>query len=282
MNRRLIPATLAAAALLALLYALAIQLARPDILSAPTVGLYNRVFLERYVYGEQSPIVMVGSSLTARLPAADLGPGIVNLALNGQSAMTGLAVVAKSPQTPQRVLIEINQIGLGSDAQVLAQTFDEPLFTLRRHVLALRKSYQPVTVFYGLLRGRQAQDNGAERPMTPAQHAELVKASAQALSTAMPKHRLDDQITEMRGYLETLRARGITPVFYEMPIDGPLRALPLPTQVRQAMQAAFPAPAYCWITPNMQEPRTVDGLHLALADAALAARRLRESAACAR
>lgn len=67
--------------------------------------------------------------------------------------MTGLAIVASSPDTPKRVYIEINQIVLGADENLLRNLFREPLFSLRKKIVALRETYRPSNLLYGLVRG---------------------------------------------------------------------------------------------------------------------------------
>lgn len=66
--------TLACAAALLIGYAFIIQCAHPDIIAASTPSLTNRVSMERHIYGHAAANVIVGSSMSRRLLAADLGP----------------------------------------------------------------------------------------------------------------------------------------------------------------------------------------------------------------
>lgn len=279
-DQRLIFPTITWAAGLLLAYAGLIQATHPAITSAPTIGLGNRMFIERYVYGRPATNVLVGSSLTARLPAGTLGPQFTNLALSGEGPLTGLAVVARSPATPRHVYIEINQLSLGSDRQLLDDTFDEPGFTLRRHVMALRKTYQPATLLYALARGHKDMDASGDRPMTATQRADVVAGNRKGLLTPLPQAELARVVAELRRNIDLLRARGVAPVFLEMPIEPGFAELPRPRQVRAAVQAAFSPASNCWIALPLHDARTIDGLHLDNASATAAAALLRAKPHC--
>ena len=282
-NHRLILYSVAWCSLFLAAYAAVIQLTLPDITASPTTSLANRLFVERYVYGHPAANVLVGSSLTRRLPMAVLGPDFTNLALDGEGVLTGLAIAAASPSTPKRVYMEINQIGMGSDASLLHATFSEPMFTLRRNVAALRKTYQAGNVFYALMRGHgDKPDTPGSRTMTADQRQDVIAANSRSLQTQWSDKKLGSALNDTRKMVDLFKQRGIEPVFYEMPIEPELRGFPQPLQVREAFRKKFPATKYCWITVLPQRTETLDGLHLADAGAAEAAEIFRKNPPCER
>jgi hypothetical protein len=212
-----------------------------------------------------------------------LGPGFTNLALDGESALTGLAITAASPPTPKRVYIEINQIGMGKDSSLLEATFSEPLFTARRVVAALRKTYQPGNVLYALVRGhKDAPDASGSRTMTADQRQDVIAANSRSLLTPWPREKLDPALRQLGDIVAVLRKRGIEPVFYEMPIERNLQNLPQPLQVRNILLTAYPPAKNCWITVVPQHQETLDGLHLADAGASEAGNIFRKTPPCER
>lgn len=280
MVNRLVFQTLAWAAALLGGYALVLQIVKPNIATASTSSLSNRVFVERYVYGHPAPNVLVGSSLTRRLPASALGPDFTNLALDGQSALTGMAIVASAPTAPKRIYIEINQIALGADAALLHSVFHEPLFSLRKNIVALRAAYRPSNILYGLVRGNKPVDASGSRTMTPRQRDAVLVETGRLLHQPLAPARLRAMVQAVKDNIARLDRRGIQPVFFELPIEREFRDLPLPAQIRATMRAAFPVTRRCWIVLNLPKAETLDGLHLADADAGTAAAIFRHTPAC--
>lgn len=282
MARNLIVTTLACAAAIAVGYAALVHVWHPALTKAPTTELINRLFVENYVYGLAGPDVLVGSSLTQRLPSAALGPNFNNLALSGGSALTGLAIVVKSPGAPRRVLVEINKIDLGLDDRLLRDTFDEPAFTARRFIIALRKGYQPLSLLYGLLRGRAGgQDTNAEPALNAAQRHDVMAASARSLQTKLDEKTMQENVRRLVAMAAEARQRGITLALYEMPIEPALQNLPRPRQIRDAVRAALPPGSACWIAIRLPGgAHTYDGQHLSSSDATAAAEYLRANPAC--
>jgi hypothetical protein len=274
----LIRNTLLCALLLMLAYAGLLQAWRPRLTLAPSTALTNRLFVENYAYGKPAPNVLVGSSMSQRISSASLGPAFTNLALSGGSALTGLAILADSPAQPRRVFIEINRSADGADEKLLHATFDEPGFTARRHIAALRKSYQPLSLVYGLLRGRNREQQ--ESDLNAAQRRGLIATTRAQLAVPVPAGMLAARMEELKTLVAKVRARGIEPVFYEMPIEPGLEDSVQMRQVRNAVHAAFPAA--CWLT--LDPPggaHTNDGLHLQLKDAAAVGAILRALPGCA-
>jgi hypothetical protein len=277
---RLVAHSLWCATLILVLYGLAVQLAQPVIYRAPSQYLNNRMFIERYLYGAPARTVLTGSSLVRRIPQDALAPGMANIGLSAGNAATGLAIVLGSRERPGRVLFEINKIDLGLDRRMVDGVFGWPLHDLRKHVLALRLTYQPMSVFMNLLRGRREE---AEVRVSPETLRRGVARNRGFSSIAMPPDLLAERIAQIRVMAEQARGRNMQVVFYEMPIAPELQNLTRPSQIRAAMRAAFPPSRWCWLDLSLPRgARTLDGLHLVEPDARAIAAQLGAEPGCNR
>lgn len=270
--------TLICALGLMIVYSAVLQVFHPHFGKAPSGNLTNRLFVENYVYGDPAPNLIVGSSMSQRIPDSALGADFTNLALSGGNALTGLFIAVRSPATPRRVFIEINKVSDPPDQTLLHQTFDEPAFTARRHVVALRKSYQPLSMLYGLMRGSNRE---APQPdLNDAQRTGMIVSTGVKLSVRIPDAALAARIAQLRALVEEARRRGISPIFYEMPIEPSLSQNIQPLQTRNAVRNAFPRA--CWL--NIALPggaHTNDGVHLQMRDAAAVGAIFRSLPGCA-
>ncbi|HEU0162953.1 MAG TPA: hypothetical protein VFQ69_11155 [Rhizomicrobium sp.] len=263
----------------ATLYAAVIQIFQPTFHKAPSAALTNRLFVENYVYGTPAPNIIAGSSMSQRMPAGALGPGFTNLALSGGNALTGLAIAIRSPATPRHIFIEINRLSDAADDTLLRQTFDEPAFSLRRYIFALRKSYQPLSVLYGVLRGSERE--APEPDLTESQRAGLIADTAAKLQRPIPNDALARHMDELRALITQAEERGIRPVFFEMPIEPVLSQSAQLVQLRAAVRTASPRACHL----NIMIPggaHTNDGIHLQIRDAREAAHAFRDFSGCPR
>lgn len=270
--------TLICAAGLMIVYAAALQVFHPLFGKAPSANLTNRLFVENYLYGASAANLIVGSSLSQRIPDSALGPDFTNLALSGGNALTGLSIMVHSPALPRRVFIEINKVSDAPDQVLLHQTLDEPAFTARRYIVALRKSYQPLSVLYGLARGSNRE---APQPdLSDAQRAGLIASMEEKLSVRIPDTALAARIAQLRVLVEEAHRRGISPIFFEMPIEPSLSQNVQPQQIRIAVRNAFPRE--CWLDVALPGgAHTNDGVHLQMHDAAAAGAILKSFPGCA-
>lgn len=274
--------TLGAAAVIGLAYATLVQVYHPKFIKAPSADLTNRIFVENYVYGARTPTVLVGSSLTQRLPLDVLGPRLQSLAMSGDGALTGLAIAVKSPTAPSRILIEINKIDRGLNQDVVDQTFVQPLFTLRRHLRVLRTSARPMTYLYGLLRGRTGGQSAEAAPtLNNAQMRDLKRDTFSRAAILLPPQKLADNISALTKLVAAAQRRNIAVALYEMPIDSSHEDDARPAQIREAVRRALPPSRVCWLNIVLPgEAHTFDGEHLEAADSVAVAEQLRLGPPC--
>lgn len=73
-------------------------------------------------------------------------------------------------------------------------------------------------------------------------------------------------IRELSADIATLEERGITVVFFEMPMNPALCEMPLQTSIRNLIRTQFPAEPYFRIS-DCNAVKTVDGVHLSRPEA---------------
>jgi hypothetical protein len=218
--------------------------------------------------------VLVGSSLTFRLPAALLEPEVANIGLMGGSSLTGLATVADSGMRPALVLIETNLLERPLDRAAVQAQLRFPERFLRRHLRVFRTGYDPANLLWRGLTVLTHQTE-TEAVLTPeaarAFYQEQQKFKAQPPEAAAFARNLD----ETAALVDRLQARGVHVGFFEMPIDPGLVNSPADTMMRRAVTRRFPRARYCWLDLSIPGgAHTVDGVHLTAGDSALVTRQI--------
>lgn len=138
---RFISKSLIVAAVLLIGYAAAVAL-----LPAPTLPVSyekrNYIKAQNYVTAEEAPrVVVVGSSVSAGFE--ELPEDWYNLAMQGDSALTGLAIVARTELKPDMVLVETNILSRGVDREKLERLFHPVAGPLRKKAPVFRVGNEP-------------------------------------------------------------------------------------------------------------------------------------------
>ena len=265
-------------------YALIVELSAPRIAVAPSQWSMNRIKAERYVVSRRAPAaVIVGSSLSFRLPEEALGPDIANLAFGGVGPLTGLEVVYRARTRPGTVVIETNFIFSGVDQNLLDALFAPVFADLRAAAPVFRYEYQPVNVAFHALRtltGRAAQ---ADPRASPDVLERMLLVHRRQLEQLPPADAAKLTIEKLGDLASALERQGVKVVLLEMPVHAELAGLAAPRAARALMENRFPGSRYRWIEPKNDRPFvTSDGLHLVPADAAAVARQVRAFLTAAR
>lgn len=246
-------------------YALLIALWSPTVRFGQDQASDIAIAVERFLYEAPAGIVIVGSSQAQRIPASALGSAVANLALSGQTPLAGLGIIARSGRVPQRIYVEINNIGHPADTAFVDAVFAEPGHTLKRYIKALRTTYQPANVAISLLRrAARGRDETYYPPSTDQRlHAALIAYQRHLLATPPAPAVLAENIAAMKHFAAQLTAQGAELVFFEMPIDPALEETPAIAASRQAALAAFPPGETCWNDPAVPVGLpSADGIHL--------------------
>lgn len=256
-----------------LLYAALVQAMPLRVAVGQNQDATNMIRVQDYLVAPDPAVVLTGSSLTFRLPQAQLGREIVNLALAGGGARTGLDLIAASGAKPGLVLIETNLLLRPPDKAMIASQMRFPDRQLHR-VRALRAGYDPVNLLWRGMHILLHRSDG-EAPLSAATTQQLLSFQRREKMRSPDAQALKAALSDTMRAIVLLRRRGVAVGLYEMPIDQSLTDSPFDTALRRAVEAAFPPGHFCWLRVAVPGgPRTIDGIHLAPADAAQVAHSL--------
>src|SRR5438034_5758198 len=94
---------------------------------ATTPDAMNMLSITKYIESRSHDVVIVGSSLSARLSEGYFNsPTIENLALAGDSSNTGLEIIASTASAPKLVLVEANVLTRLPDKALIDRSMNRP------------------------------------------------------------------------------------------------------------------------------------------------------------
>jgi len=220
--------------------------------------------------------VLVGSSLTFRLPPALLAPQVSNIGMVGGSSLTGLAIVDGSGQRPKLVLVETNLLERALDQPTIDSQLRFPERFLRDHLRVFRTGYDPANLLWFGLTTLTHQVN-AEFVVTPEAGRAFLAEQQKYKSRPPEAAAFHQKLKQTAALVASLEAKGIKVGFFELPIDRSLTNSPADTFIRREVARAFPPGRYCWLHLGVAGGvHTLDGIHLATPDAAIIARQILE------
>jgi len=263
--------------------------------AAETGHATNVTRLQRYIYERlDAPVVIVGTSLAARLPPELLPADAVNLSQSGGSALTGLRVIVRSGAAPKLVLIESNLLTHPFDRSSVDALFTPVVSQVRGWAPILREDNRPISaaviltaisVEYGLgrlryegwLGGSGWSTSGEVRPASSPE--DVFGAIFAQIEETYGQRPSDRELREMTGQLDemvgTLLRRGCRVAFFEMPVHPSLISSPLLRANRETILAHFSDRGLPYLTPGSAGGlQTTDGAHLDSQAAAMVARAL--------
>lgn len=128
-------------------YEVALRMTAPHVDSGQDQFATNAIRLENYVDDAQSAEgVVLGSSLTARIPSDAWPRNWQVLSQSGGSAMTGLEVIVRTSPLPKRILIEINTLDSQKNADNIANAVDWSRRDIRKVLWLSRTAYRPANL----------------------------------------------------------------------------------------------------------------------------------------
>jgi hypothetical protein len=256
----------------------------------------NVIKIQSYADRQHSNInlALVGSSLTANIPADRLGDRSIDLALNGGCAQTGLAVIIKQTVKPKVLLVEINQtIARKVDKQLIESNYNPILYTVRGYFPGLREEYKPSSQIvlrveelrHKFKTGNRAIAQQPERPpsttsgqpnLTGQLLAQAIERNAQPLS-AQEKTSLRTEAEYIKSQISEIERGGTQVILFNVPGDHQLEQTIAVKQSQAFMKELFPDRDFDWMpAPPARKWVTGDGVHLIKSDAIIYADFLRD------
>ncbi len=250
----------------------------------------NVIKAQEYIYeSKDSKVVLVGTSLTFRLPEGIFHDKSYNLAMAGTSVYAGLDIIKRSSANPEVILIESNCLMNNLNSDVVGNVFMPLMDRLREWLPALREKNQPlcyVNALEGLIRSKILLASERYRKMEESDHFPGKKKQHKDKEVAKEKNRqevvarnlqnlfdefskvpeetiINSRMELLKNYIDYFEKRGVRVVFYEMPIHEKLYNSPRAQSVREALEKNFPREKYLFIVhPAPGEFQTTDGVHL--------------------
>lgn len=265
-----------AAALPLLVYA-AIALAGPKAPPLQTSRDGALTILDRYVQEPVPSVLLVGSSLTARLNEAYFDtPGLKVLGLAGGSPITALKVALARDHLPSTILIEMNVLERGEDAALVqkfggggAPVWPRPI----RSAIAFYEFWLHAPP--DRRQTRAAATALLQRPPGDFDNRIYVERAVREWSTAPSDAIMTDNLAALQRLVDRITARGSRVYFYSVPLSGPLRDSVAARATEAAAHAEF-SDDRRWIDLDGAKPdlRWADGVHLDERSAIIVARQI--------
>lgn len=229
----------------------------------------NRLAIDRYRHGTKPVAVIVGSSLSARLGPGSLPQCVVNLGLGGDSALSGLQIVEQKAAKPRVLLIETNL--LHRPAGTIAETES----WLHARLPALWVENTPLNRLMTLAAGKRQGPPVTVAP-TQAVLAGPLEIQRGLYENRLPAPALAAELAGVATIVSRLQRAGVRVILFEMPVNPAIEASPLSLQLREAVRLALPGLPLLSARELAagQQFTTMDGVHLATAEAAIVARRI--------
>lgn len=227
----------------------------------------NLIKAERLIF-EHNPslsTIIVGSSLSYRLSARVIGPGVFNFSLGGETQLTGLEILIRSGIVPKVLLVETNILTKKSNEPFVDSLFHPLAFSLKKMFPFLREEFQPTTVLHSIIRRRWGRTDGERLAVKPDQRVfeqlllNQLETYCRFESEAFQRGQID-HLFSMLGNFDLKK----TKIFLiQMPIDPQLRSLPRNQSLQNELKIRANARNYAWIQPPSDESfDTTDGIHL--------------------
>lgn len=253
-----------AAALSLLVYA-AIAVAGPKAPPLPTSRDGVLTILDRYVQEAVPNVLLVGSSLTARLNEEYFDtPDLKVLGLAGGSAITALEVVLTRDRLPKTILVEMNILDRGDDP-ALVQQFS------RRGAPAWPRPIRSAIAFYerwlhappARSLARAAAVASLQAPPSNFDNRIYLERALREWSAPASNAIKTENLATLLRLVETVEARGSRVYFYSLPLAGPLQNSSATLATAALAHAQFPDDRQ-WVPLDGSMPglRWPDGVHL--------------------
>jgi hypothetical protein len=265
-----------AAALSLLVYA-AIALAGPKAPPLQTSRDGALTILDRYVQEPVPRVLLVGSSLTARLNEEYFDtPNLKVLGLAGGSPITALEVVLARDRLPGTILIEMNILARGADP-ALVQKFSggrAPIWPRPiRSAIAFYERWHHAPP--DRARARAIAAALLQGPPSDFDNRIYVERALRELSTAPSDAVMTNNLVTLRRLADKIEARGSRVYFYSLPLSAALQDSVTATATAAAAHAEF-SDDRRWIHLDGTKPdlRWADGFHLDERSAIIIARQI--------
>jgi hypothetical protein len=219
----------------------------------------NLHVIESFLFAEKAyDFVFAGTSLTQRIDFSKCSRSVFNCSLAGESSLTALGIVSASGKTPKKVFVEINFAEKDLNASLVKKRYSRvPLLSS----LFLTKNI-PINFF--LTQKNRFQNTTRYDRVNESVFVPMLEKETRRFSSPMEAAVLNQRIVAYREIVQTLEARGVAVVFYEMPVHPTLQGSVRAEQLRSEFRRNFPNNRVMDAQSIFKGKKvhTKDGLHL--------------------
>ncbi|MCK1652731.1 hypothetical protein IVA88_14970 [Bradyrhizobium sp. 149] len=274
----------AAAAALALVICAAAKPFLPSGMQAPATTARDGalIALNRYVSEPAPKVVLLGSSLTARMREDYFDHlNVRNLAIGGGSPLTGLRFLLLDRQKlPKTILIESNLLSKGADEKLI-ESYSSPKNKKDLFFRPVRMGVAAYENWQHAPRNREESVTAANRLLTEAAQQynnqlyfdRAAEGFDQDLTAA-----LRNNVDELARLISTTQSEGILVLFFELPYADQLEHTRLVRDTRRfALDRFDNSKNWLNLTLAKHDLRWPDGMHMDERSAILAARAIEQA-----
>lgn len=271
--------SIATAIALFLLYAALLHIApEPSRRKLQSQWQENRRTVEQYFqHRVPQDTVFVGSSLTRRLHVQDQLSCAYNLAVDGESTLTGLHAIRAAGYKPLKVFAEINV----PERPVNQSLIDHGRSKLLSVSPVFWTDHIPTNYFYSTISSWRQREIIAP-PASPAARASELARQTAAYGKPLDAKALERSLVAYRNIVAELESEGVKVLLFEMPVHPSLEGSTRATQIRAAFVNAF-GPSNVLSVQQLAQGiaiDTVDGVHLSADEARAVVANLARLRAC--
>ena len=249
----------------------------------------NTIKAQRYIYNRKSDIemVLVGSSISARLNPDDISDRAVSLSMLGMSSQTGLEIVEKQKIKPSLLLIELNDTiqkrrNDKLNTEFIGNLYHPIFYWIRFHLPMFRQEYQLVsTIVKPLIKALTNEDKVLFRFLEEGSSTnkridtelieKLIRQQIQAKNYPISEQSTK-AITEESEYMKTqikkFKNEGVRVILMDIPNEQRVKETIMEKQLRELFRELFPKDIYEWMPePPSRDWKTNDGIHLVTSSA---------------
>ena len=232
-------------------------------------------------------MVLVGSSISARLNPDDISDRAVSLAMLGMSSQTGLEIVEKQKIKPNLLLIELNDTIQKRRSDKLNTEFIRNLYHpifywIRFHLPIFRQEYQPVsTIVKPLIKALTNEDkvlfrfleeeNSTNKPIDAELIENLIQQQIQTKDYPVSEGSrkvIAEEYEYMKTQIKKFKNEGVRVILMDIPNEKRVKETIMEKQLRELFRELFPKDIYEWIPePPSRDWKTNDGIHLVTSSA---------------
>ena len=249
----------------------------------------NIIKAQRYIYNRKSDIemVLVGSSISARLNPDDISERTVSLSMLGMSSQTGLEIFERQKIKPNLLLIELNDTIQKRRKNKLNTEFIENLYHpifywICFHFPMFRQEYQPVsTIVKPLIKALTNEDkvlfrfleegSNKNKPIDTELIEKLIRQQIQAKSYPISEQStkaITEESEYMKIQIKKFKNEGVRVILMDIPNEKRIKDTIMEKQLREIFRELFPKDIYEWMPePPSRDWKTNDGIHLVTSSA---------------